>query len=192
MHIRVYNIEVEDDVTAYAEYDNGMTATFITSTGETPGTNRLEISGTLGKVVVENDNIKFYRNRIDEREFNRTWDKGFGNPEYWVCDIPTDKLNEQHVGILKNIVDVINNGAEALAKKYSDRLNVVHFKDMTVIDNTPAMAEIFEGNMDYETIYHDCIVAGVEWVAIEQDICRRNPFESLKISYDNLKKRGMF
>lgn len=113
---KYYNIEVEDDVTAYAEYENGMTATFITSTGESPGTNRLEISGTLGKLVVENDILTFYRNRVDEREFNKTWKNGFGRPEVWECKIPTDGSNEQHIGIFKNIVDVLENGAEPIAK----------------------------------------------------------------------------
>ncbi len=112
---KYYNIEVEDDVTAYAEYDNGMTATFITSTGEAPGTNRLEVSGTMGKVVVESNTIKFFRNRIDERKFNKTC-TGFGAPEAWECIVPTDGKNEQHIGILKNIVDVIENGAEPIAK----------------------------------------------------------------------------
>ena len=112
---KYYNIEVEDDVTAYAEYENGMTATFITTTGETPGTNRLEISGTMGKVVVENDIITFYRNRMDEREFNRTWKGGFGNPEVWKCEVPTDGKNEQHIGIFKNFVSAVENGTPLLA-----------------------------------------------------------------------------
>lgn len=112
---KYYDIEVEDDVTAYAEYENGMTATFITSTGEAPGTNRLEISGTKGKVVVEYDKITFYRNRVDEREFNKTNKKPFGTPEVWKCDVPTDGENLQHIGIFRNIVDVLENGAEPIA-----------------------------------------------------------------------------
>lgn len=113
---KYYNIEVDDDVTAYAEYENGMTATFITSTGEAPGTNRLEISGTKGKVVVEDDKITFYRNRVDEREFNRTWEGGFGAPEVWKCEVLTTGENSQHVGILKNVASAILNGTELLAR----------------------------------------------------------------------------
>ena len=44
-----HDIEVEDDVTAYVEYANGATGTFITSTGDTPGTNRFEILLDKGK-----------------------------------------------------------------------------------------------------------------------------------------------
>jgi len=40
---KYHDIEVEDDVTAYMEYENGATGVFITTTGEAPGTNRLEI-----------------------------------------------------------------------------------------------------------------------------------------------------
>ncbi|MCK9479474.1 MAG: Gfo/Idh/MocA family oxidoreductase [Firmicutes bacterium] len=113
---KYYDIEVEDDVTAYAEYDNGMTATFITATGEAPGTNRLEISGTMGKIVVENNDITFYRNRVDEREFNKANKAGFGIPEVWKCAVSTDGKYEGHVGILKNIVDVIKNNAQPIAE----------------------------------------------------------------------------
>ena len=113
---KYYNIEVDDDVTAYAEYESGMTATFITTTGEAPGTNRLEISGTMGNIVLEDNKIKFLRNRIDEREFNRTWDKGFGRPEVWECQIPTgSNRGEQHIDIFKNFVSAIENGTPLLA-----------------------------------------------------------------------------
>ena len=61
---KYYNIEVEDDVMAYFEYDNGTTGEYITSTGEAPGTNRLEIACDMGKVVIENNKMTFYRNHI--------------------------------------------------------------------------------------------------------------------------------
>src|SRR5437870_2004874 len=56
---RYHDIEVEDDVTAYFQYANGTTALFITSTGEAPGTNRLEIAAERGRLVYENDKIEF-------------------------------------------------------------------------------------------------------------------------------------
>ena len=118
-----YDIEVEDDVNVFAEYDNGMLANFITTTGETPGTNRLELSGSMGKLVVENDKLTFSRNCMDEREFNAKWDAKWentnwqatwsgvmGRPEVWTCDIPVSTENPQHTGILKDFVDVIQSG----------------------------------------------------------------------------------
>ena len=80
---KYYDIEVEDDVTAYFEYDNGTTGTYITSTGEAPGTNRLEIACDMGKIVVEDGKMIFYRNVISEREFNKTFTGVFGSPECW-------------------------------------------------------------------------------------------------------------
>ena len=63
---KYYDIEVEDDVTAFFEYDNGITGVYITSTGETPGTNRLEIACDMGRLVVENDKIRFDKNKVSE------------------------------------------------------------------------------------------------------------------------------
>ncbi len=114
---KYYNIEVEDDVMAYFEYDNGTTGEYITSTGEAPGTNRLEIACDMGKVVVEGNRILFYRNTVSEREFNKTNTVPFGRPECWECNIPADfSGGPQHVGILNNFADAVLNGAELLAK----------------------------------------------------------------------------
>ena len=79
---KYHDIEVEDDVTAYVEYENGATGVFITSTGEVPGTNRFEIIGDRGKkIVVENEELTFYQLTQPEREFNKTYKGGFGKPE---------------------------------------------------------------------------------------------------------------
>ena len=64
-----HDIEAEDDVTAYFEYANGATGVFITSTGEAPGTNRLEIAGDRGKVVAEDGKVTFIRNEIPASEY---------------------------------------------------------------------------------------------------------------------------
>lgn len=112
---KYYNIEVEDDVTAYVEYPNGATGLFVTTTGETPGTNRLEVAGGRGKIVVEDDKLTFWRLRVPEREFNRDYKGGFGSPECWKCEIPTPGENTQHNGILKDWVNAILHGTELIA-----------------------------------------------------------------------------
>ena len=109
------NIEVEDDVTAYVEYENGATGLFVTSIGEAPGTNRLEISGDKGKIVVEDGKLTFWRLRTPESQFNEEFKGGFGSPESWKIDIPTPGENSQHNGILKDWVNAIVNGTELLA-----------------------------------------------------------------------------
>ncbi len=113
---KYYDIEVEDDVMAYFEYDNGTTGEYITSTGEFPGTNRLEIACDMGRVVVEDNKITFNRNVISEREHNKTNTQPFSQPECWKCEIPVNGGGEQHVGILKSFVSALKNGTELLAK----------------------------------------------------------------------------
>lgn len=76
-------------------------------------------------------------------------------------------------------------------KKMSGRMPVVHFKDMVMLNNQQTMAEIGEGNLNWAAILPACEEAGVEWCAVEQDICQRDPFESLKISYQNLRQMGL-
>jgi predicted dehydrogenase len=113
---KYYNIEVEDDVTAYLEFPGGATGVYITSTAESPGTNRLEISGDMGKIVVEDNVITFHRNRVSEREFNKTFTGSFGRPEAWKCEVPVEgKGGEQHIGIMKNFTQAILKGDKLLA-----------------------------------------------------------------------------
>ncbi|UOQ86924.1 Gfo/Idh/MocA family protein [Gracilibacillus salinarum] len=108
-------IEVEDEVTAFTEYENGATGVFITTTGEAPGTNRLEIAGDRGKVIVENGKLHFWRLRVPEPEFNRTYQGGFGSPECWKVDIPVKGEETAHPGITQNFVDAIRKGTALLA-----------------------------------------------------------------------------
>ncbi len=77
-------------------------------------------------------------------------------------------------------------------RKVSGRIPCVHLKDMAITpDKQQLMAEIGEGNLNWEGIFTACREAGVEWYIVEQDICQRDPFESLEISLKNLKQMGM-
>jgi len=95
-----HDIEVEDDVTAYLEYENGATGVFVTTTGDAPGTNRLEITGTRGKVVCENNKLIFSRLAEDERVWCATCKEGFKKPGFETFEVPTDGENPQHAGVL--------------------------------------------------------------------------------------------
>lgn len=122
---RYHNIEVEDDVTAYMEYDTGTTAVFITSTGEAPGTNRLEIAGENGKLVYENGIITFTRNEVPTTEFSRTTTALFGAPAATTTTIPLgDDHGGQHNAVVQNFVDAILDGAPLIAPA-ADGLNSV-------------------------------------------------------------------
>ena len=112
---RYHDIEVEDDVTAYFEYADGAHATFITSTGEAPGTNRLEIAAERGRLVYEDDKITYTRNDVPMSEFSRTSPEAFGRPT--TTDIPVTAPDHggQHNAILQNFTDAILDGAPLLS-----------------------------------------------------------------------------
>ena len=112
---KYHDIEVEDDVTAFVEYENGATGVFVTSTGDSPGTNRLEVSGDRGKIVIENRTLTFWRLRVPERQFNWEFTGGFGEPECWKADIPIKGTETGHVGIIQNWVEAISTGSRLLA-----------------------------------------------------------------------------
>ena len=97
-----HDIEVEDDVTAYFEYENGATGMFITTTGEAPGTNRFEVSGTKGKLLCENKELWFFKNDADTKELIETSSEGFKKPNCEKILVETDGENPQHAGIINN------------------------------------------------------------------------------------------
>ncbi len=110
-----HDIEVEDQVTAYLEYASGATGAFIVSTGEAPGTNRLEIAGERGKMVVEHGKILFTRNEMPMTEFSRTTDRGFAVPPVWHIEIPAGGGQAGHKVVTQNFVDAILDGAPLIA-----------------------------------------------------------------------------
>ena len=107
---KYHQIEVEDDVTTYVEYDNGATGVYVTTTADAPGSNRLEVTGNRGKIVVENNSLTFWRLRTPEREFNKNYQGGFGAPETWKCKIPISGETSSHRGILNDWVRAIQEG----------------------------------------------------------------------------------
>jgi predicted dehydrogenase len=112
---RYHNIEVEDNVTAYLEYPSGATGVFVTSSGEAPGTNRFEIAGTRGKVVLENNRLTFTRNEADMIAFSRTAKVGFAKPDVWNVEIPFENAPAPHATLMQNFVDAILDGTPLIA-----------------------------------------------------------------------------
>ena len=112
---RFHDIEVEDNVTAYLEFGGGGTATFVSSTGEAPGTNRFEIAGTRGRLVLENEKLLFTRNENDMLEFSRSAPLGFAKPEVWHVEIPFANAPNSHAILMQNFVDAILEGKPLIA-----------------------------------------------------------------------------
>lgn len=111
-----HRIEVEDEVTAYFEYDNGMVGHFIASTGESPGSNRLEIAGDCGKLVYEDDELALYRNEWSSSKHIREAGKGAGKLPVTRELIPlAARHTNQHEWVIENFADAILNGVELIA-----------------------------------------------------------------------------
>ncbi|MCR5734721.1 MAG: Gfo/Idh/MocA family oxidoreductase [Lachnospiraceae bacterium] len=110
-----HDIEVEDDVTAYMEFENGATGVFVTTTGDAPGTNRLELTFEMGRIICEHDRLVFDRLKVNEREFCRTEKNGFAKPPMETIEVETDGLNEQHAGVLKAFAGRILDGTPLVA-----------------------------------------------------------------------------
>ena len=99
-----HDIEVEDDVTTYVEYENGATGVFITTTGDAHGTNRFEIQMDRAKFIVEHNKLIMEEYEMTEQEFSKTNTSAFATVK-----------SEQHVGVLNAWADAILNGGELVA-----------------------------------------------------------------------------
>ncbi|MGV3774400.1 MAG: Gfo/Idh/MocA family protein [Verrucomicrobiales bacterium] len=107
---RYHNIEVEDNVSIFMEYATGATGLFVTSTGEAPGTNRFEIVGEQGKIVIEQGKMSFTRNEVTMSEFSKTATTGFARPDIWNIEIPVELAPAQHAAVMQNFTNSILDG----------------------------------------------------------------------------------
>lgn len=110
-----HDIEVEDDVTAYMEFANGATGVLVTTTGDAPGTNRLELTFEMGRIICENDELIFDKLAVNERVHCRTEKEGFTQPACERIVVETDGKNEQHAGVMKAFADHILTGGPMVA-----------------------------------------------------------------------------
>lgn len=112
---KYHDIEVEDEAIIMAKFENGAIGTFITSTGEFPGTNRLEISGTLGKIVLENGLLKWWKLKEAEPTVRFNSNEGFASIEYDYLEIPQTDCENAHRNILQNFTNAVLYGEELIS-----------------------------------------------------------------------------
>jgi len=132
-----HRIEVEDDVTAYLEFENGATGAFIACTGDLPGTNRLEIDCERGQMVCENGKVhcRLLKEGSEREICFRSEDPWYVSPleEY---DLETDGENPQHIGVMNAFAAHLLRG-EALTATAADGLralrlsNAIHYSGWT-------------------------------------------------------------
>jgi len=121
-----HDIECDDEFTLYFKYKNGATAVFISTTGEYPGVNRLEISGTKGRLTVEGDKLTFFKieGDIDSKSYSRTAPGPYDRPKWSAEEVKTDGENYQHLAIMRNFTNAIL-GKEELKVKGEEGLKAV-------------------------------------------------------------------
>ncbi|MBW6474736.1 MAG: Gfo/Idh/MocA family oxidoreductase [Anaerolineaceae bacterium] len=132
---KYHEIEVEDEVTAFFEYQNGMVGHFITSTAESPGTNRLEIIGERGKLVFENNILTFWKNKISMLEQIQTSIDPYAFTESVELDIPYEHHGlPGHRFIIENFVNVIR-GKEELIVRGEEGLNQLQLSNSILLSS---------------------------------------------------------
>lgn len=136
-------INVENDVTAMCTFENGATGVFITSTHEAPGTNRLEISGDGGKMVISGSNdfsmkLEFTKLETPEPEFSKTNTVFMGKPKskkstvkFSLGEIIKGLLIDkgQHINVIRNFSNVILGKEDKLIGRYEEGLNGLTFSN---------------------------------------------------------------
>ena len=112
---RFHKIEVEDSVTACLEYPGGAQGVFITTTGEAPGTNRLEVATDRGLIIIEGLNLQWLRTEKSVAEWCATHPKGFEAPPITQQNMAFANTGGQHAEILQNFADAILDGTPLIA-----------------------------------------------------------------------------
>lgn len=112
-----HDVEIEDDVTIYAEYPNGATGVFVTSTGDFPGSNRLEITLDKARLVCERgEKITLCELEESLSENIAECENGFARIPYREIEVETDGINDQHPGVLNAFSDHILYGSALVAE----------------------------------------------------------------------------
>ena len=161
---KYHNIEVEDDATIFTRYKNGATGVFMTSTGEYPGTNRLEISGDLGKIVLENGVLKRYKLKEPISEVIANSKQGFAQIDYDYEEIKQERPETSHRGILQNFANAILFGEELIAPGI-DGINEL------ALSNAAYLSE-WQGNREITLPFDSGLYDGLLAEKAKQSKCR--------------------
>ena len=155
-----HDIEVEDDVSVYVEYENGATGMFITSTGDCPGTNRFEITLDKGKLIAEGNKLMMWKSDISEREFSATNKSPFGAMKFKVSEVETDGENPQHAGVMNAFASAILHGTPLVAEGIEGIRGLSLSNAMHLSSFTGKTVEI--DTLDHELFYNELMkrVAG--------------------------------
>ncbi len=154
-----HNIEVEDDVTAYFEWANGATGTFITSTGEAPGTNRMEISLEEATIICENNKIRigetFPEMQLKEPEYRNTSDDYFRKIHGTWSELSFDDEPEPYRKVLQGFSDACNDKGCSIAEGRDGRKSLILSNAIYLSSWKKMMVDIPELDSDRELIFEE-------------------------------------
>ncbi|MBR3592232.1 MAG: Gfo/Idh/MocA family oxidoreductase [Clostridia bacterium] len=148
-----HDIEVDDDVTTFVEYENGATGVFITTTGDGKGTNRFEVQMDGAKLVVEDDKLTVTEFEMKESEFTKTNTEVFGSVKTHNLEIEIEKTNPQHIGVINAWAGKILHGTPLIAEGAEGLKGVILSNAMHLSDFLGHEVEIpFDEDLYYEEL----------------------------------------
>ncbi|NLJ85304.1 MAG: Gfo/Idh/MocA family oxidoreductase [Firmicutes bacterium] len=145
-----HDITVEDDVSVLMELDNGATASFITTTGDTPGTNRLDIAAENGKLVLEDGRLTFHKTEKPVQEILNTSQQGFYSAKPEVVEVSIERKPHGHKYITQNVINAIK-GKEELISPGTEGLKSVQLANAILfsgLKGCPVEVPVSEGEFD--------------------------------------------
>ena len=148
-----HDIEVDDDVTTFVEYENGATGVFITTTGDGKGTNRFEVQMDGAKLVVEDDKLTVTEFEMKESEFTKTNTEVFGSIKTHNLEIEIEKTNPQHIGVVNAWAGKILHGTPLIAEGAEGLKGVILSNAMHLSDFLGKEIELpFDEDLYYEEL----------------------------------------
>ncbi len=138
---KYHRIEVEDTATIFAKFPGGADGTFITSTAEYPGTNRLEIVGSLGKLILEGGVLRWWKLAQDEQAYSESCDESFPKIPYTYEEFQQEVGVNGHQRILQNLADHILRGTPLIASGY-EAIQALSIQNAAYLSSWNANAEI--------------------------------------------------
>ena len=173
---RYHNIEVEDEVTLFTNYKNGATGIFTTSTGEYPGTNRLEISCDKGKIVLEEGILKLYRLKIPSSEVIANSTESFAKIDYDYEEIKQETPETAHKGILQNFTNAVLYGEELISPGY-DGINELMISNAAYLSQWQGNIKI---SLPFDEKLYECLLSEKAEKSINRKL---HPEKSANASY---------
>jgi sugar phosphate isomerase/epimerase len=141
-----------------------------------------DFSGAIKKIADAGLKFMYHNHSFEFQKFGGTS----------IFDMLTEGLDKTGAGFTLDVYWVAHAGADPAfwLRKLKGRVDTVHYKDMIIESWTQKMAEVLEGNLNWREIFRASDEGGVKYAFVEQDDCYgKNPFECLKVSFNNLQNQ---